>query len=34
MENGTESVLSKISGLPRGDAVGFGSEFNIPANDD
>ncbi|MBO0206412.1 ATP-binding protein [Vibrio sp. Vb0877] len=30
MENGNENVLSEISGLPRGDAVGFGSAFNIP----
>jgi hypothetical protein len=30
MENGNEHVLSEISGLPRGDAVGFGSAFNIP----
>ncbi|WP_415679434.1 ATP-binding protein [Vibrio mytili] len=30
MENGNETVLSEISGLPRGDAVGFGSAFNIP----
>ena len=30
MENGNEQVLSEISGLPRGDAVGFGSAFNIP----
>jgi DNA helicase HerA-like ATPase len=30
MENGNENILSEISGLPRGDAVGFGSAFNIP----
>jgi len=30
MENGNEHILSEISGLPRGDAVGFGSAFNLP----
>ncbi|WP_064608106.1 ATP-binding protein [Photobacterium sp. J15] len=30
MENGNEHVLNEISGLPRGDAVGFGSAFNLP----
>jgi len=30
MENGSEHVLSEISGLPRGDAIAFGSAFNIP----
>lgn len=30
MENGNEHILNEISGLPRGDAVGFGSAFNLP----
>jgi uncharacterized protein len=30
IENGNEHTLSEISGLPRGDAIGFGSAFNIP----
>lgn len=30
MENGNEQVLNEISGLPRGDAVGFGSALNLP----
>jgi len=30
MENGNEHVLNEISGLPRGDAIAFGSAFNIP----
>ena len=30
MENGNEHILSEISGLPRGDAIGFGSAFNLP----
>lgn len=30
IENGNEHVLGEISGLPRGDAIGFGSAFNIP----
>lgn len=30
IENGNEHTLSEVSGLPRGDAIGFGSAFNIP----
>ncbi|PMG54153.1 nucleotidyltransferase [Vibrio lentus] len=30
IENGNEHTLGEISGLPRGDAIGFGSAFNIP----
>lgn len=30
IENVNEHTLSEISGLPRGDAIGFGSAFNIP----
>lgn len=30
MENGNEHTLRQISGLPRGDAVAFGSAFNLP----
>lgn len=30
IENGNEQTLSEISGLPRGDAIGFGSAFNLP----
>ena len=30
IENGNEHTLSEISGLPRGDAIGFGSAFSIP----
>lgn len=30
IENGNEHTLSEISSLPRGDAIGFGSAFNIP----
>lgn len=30
IENGNEHTLSEISGLPRGDAVAFGSAFNVP----
>lgn len=30
IENGNEHTLSEISGLPRGDAIAFGSAFNIP----
>lgn len=30
MESGNEQILRQISGLPRGDAVAFGSAFNLP----
>lgn len=30
MESGNEQILKQISGLPRGDAVAFGSAFNLP----
>ena len=30
MENGNEHTLRQISGLPRGDAIAFGSAFNLP----
>ncbi|MEZ8297492.1 ATP-binding protein [Vibrio splendidus] len=30
IENGSDHILSEISGLPRGDAIAFGSAFNIP----
>lgn len=30
MESGNEQMLRQISGLPRGDAVAFGSAFNLP----
>lgn len=30
IENGSDHIISEISGLPRGDAIGFGSAFNIP----
>jgi hypothetical protein len=30
IENGNDHILNEISGLPRGDAIGFGSAFNIP----
>lgn len=30
IENGSDHVINEISGLPRGDAIGFGSAFNIP----
>lgn len=30
IENGNDHILSEISGLPRGDAIAFGSAFNIP----
>lgn len=30
MESGNEQIIRQISGLPRGDAVAFGSAFNLP----
>jgi len=30
MENGNEQTLKQVSGLPRGDAIAFGSAFNLP----
>lgn len=30
IENSNEHTLSEISGLPRGDAIAFGSAFNVP----
>ncbi|PKB86814.1 nucleotidyltransferase [Ewingella americana] len=30
MESGNEQVLKQVSGLPRGDAIAFGSAFNLP----
>ncbi|MGY3895451.1 ATP-binding protein [Aeromonas enterica] len=30
IENGNEHLLKEVSGLPRGDAIGFGSAFNLP----
>lgn len=30
MESGNEQIIKQISGLPRGDAVAFGSAFNLP----
>ncbi len=30
IENGNDHILSEISGLPRGDAIAFGSAFNVP----
>ena len=30
MESGSELMIRQVSGLPRGDAIAFGSAFNIP----
>lgn len=30
MESGSEQILKQVSGLPRGDAIAFGSAFNLP----
>ncbi|WP_072054600.1 anti-phage-associated helicase HerA [Aliivibrio fischeri] len=30
IENGNDHILNEISGLPRGDAIAFGSAFNVP----
>ncbi|MEH8184053.1 ATP-binding protein [Aeromonas allosaccharophila] len=30
VEHGNEQLINEISGLPRGDAIAFGSAFNLP----
>ncbi|HFD7916771.1 TPA: ATP-binding protein [Klebsiella variicola] len=30
MESGNEQIIRQVSGLPRGDAIAFGSAFNLP----